>query len=223
MTTVNLPQNMTAILFPVLYSFRRCPYAMRARMALHYAGVQVEQREIALRQKPAALLAISPKGTVPVLQLTSGEVIDQSLDIMRWALRQSDPEGWLGVGASGEADRWIALNDGPFKTLLDRYKYADRHPETPMATHRSRALDALIHPLAGQLEHTPWLLGPRQSLADVALFPFVRQFARVDPVWFDALELPGLHSWLQAGLNSSLFAAVMHKQPVWVESPAAPG
>ena len=214
---------MTGTPLPVLYSFRRCPYAIRARMALHYAGIQVEQREVALRQKPAALLAISPKGTVPVLQLPGGEVIDQSLDIMRWALRQSDPEGWLTAGAPDEAERWIDLNDRLFKSLLDRYKYADRHPENPMTTHRSRALDALIHPLAGQLQHTPWLLGPTQSLADVALFPFVRQFARVDPVWFATLALPGLHTWLQAGLSSSLFAAVMHKQPVWVESPSSPG
>lgn len=200
---------MTAL--PVLYSFRRCPYAIRARMTLRYAGIQVQTREVNLRQKPAALLAISPKATVPVLQLPSGEVIDQSLDIMDWALRQSDPAGWLGAGEPGEARRWISLNDGPFKTLLDRYKYAERHPELSMAAHRDRALDALVKPMDDQLRGARYLLGPRISIADVALFPFVRQFARVDKPWFDAMALPALQAWLNAWLSCELFTSVMHQ------------
>ncbi len=203
---------MTPPALPVLYSFRRCPYAIRARMTLRYAGVAVEIIEVALRQKPAALLAVSPKATVPVLITVDGAVIDQSLDIMHWALRQSDPDGWLDAGASSEADRWIALNDDAFKPLLDRYKYAARHPELTPAEHRSRALDAMIRPMQAQLQQTRWLVGPQISIADVALFPFVRQFAGVDLPWFDAQPLPALQVWLNTWLDASLFKAVMQKQ-----------
>lgn len=206
---------MTRAALPVLYSFRRCPYAIRARMALRYAGVPVDLVEVALRQKPAALLAASPKGTVPVLVKPDGTVIDQSLDIMQWALYQSDPDGWLGAGApseANEANHWIALNDDTFKPLLDRYKYANRHPELTPAEHRSRALDALLRPMEAKLQQTRWLLGSQLSVADVALFPFVRQFAGVDRPWFDAQPLPALQAWLTAWLDSSLFKAVMGKQ-----------
>ena len=202
---------MTPPALPVLYSFRRCPYAIRARMALRYAGVPVDMVEVALRQKPAALLAASPKGTVPVLVTADGAVIDQSLDIMQWALCQRDPDDWLGAGSAGVADRWIALNDGMFKPLLDRYKYATRHPELTPAAHRSRALDAMIRPMQAQLQHTRWLAGPHVSIADVALFPFVRQFAGVDRAWFDAQPLPELQAWLTGWLNSSLFNWAMDK------------
>jgi glutathione S-transferase len=214
---------MTSPSFPVLYSFRRCPYAIRARMALRYAGVPVEMVEVALRQKPAALLAASPKGTVPVLVTPDGAVIDQSLDIMQWALRQSDPDGWLGAGSAAEADAahaahaahsahdWIALNDEIFKPLLDRYKYATRHPELTPAEHRSRALEAMIRLMEAQLQQTRWLLGPQISIADVALFPFVRQFAGVDRAWFDAQPLPALQAWLATWLDSRLFHWAMDK------------
>ena len=202
---------MTPPALPVLYSFRRCPYAIRARMALRYAGVPVEIVEVALRQKPAALLAASPKGTVPVLVTTDGAVIDQSLDIMHWALRHNDPDGWLGTGNASEAGRWIALNDEIFKPLLDRYKYATRHPELTPAAHRSHALDAMIHPMQAQLQRTRWLAGPQMSIADVALFPFVRQFAGVDQAWFVAQPLPALQAWLTTWLDSSLFNGVIDK------------
>ena len=135
-------------------------------MALCYAGIEVAVREIALRDKPQALRAISPKATVPVLQLASGEVLDQSLDIMLWALRQSDPDGWLVAGDHAQAESWIALNDGPFKLLLDRYKYAQRHPELSLQAHRERALDALVYRLDAQLrfEHGHVLRhGPRRG------------------------------------------------------------
>jgi glutathione S-transferase len=206
---------MTSPTLPVLYSFRRCPYAMRARMALHYggfkAGVAVTIHEVALRQKPAELLAASPKGTVPVLVMPSGKVIDQSLDIMRWALHQSDPDGWLRVGTPEAAQRWITLNDEMFKPLLDRYKYAERHPEQPAAAHQAHALNAMIRPMEAQLQRTHWLLGPHISIADVALFPFVRQFAGVDKVWFDSLPVPAVQAWLQTWLASDLFTAIMAK------------
>ena len=206
---------MAAEGLPLLYTFRRCPYAIRARLVLSYAGIQVEHREVALRDKPAALLVASPKATVPVLQLPDGSVIDQSLDIMQWALRQSDPAGWLKVGDPQETGRLIALNDDVFKNLLDRYKYSQRHPELPMAAHRERALEALIRPLDVRLRGAPCLFGNRISLADAALFPFVRQFALVDRHWFDAMPLVGVQAWLQRWLDSTLFASVMGKAPVW--------
>ena len=183
-------------------------------MALRYAGIEVEQREVALRDKPASLLAISPKATVPVLQLPNGEVIDHSLDIMAWALRQADPDRWLAAGDAEEADeamRWISLNDDAFKPLLDRYKYAERHPEFSRAEHRELALESLVRPLGQRLREGTYLLGPRISWADVAIFPFVRQFAMVDKAWFDGLPLTALQTWLGAWLSSGLFAAVMEK------------
>ena len=204
---------MTAAAIAVLYTFRRCPYAIRARMALRYSGIDVEHREVALRDKPAAMLAISAKATVPVLQLADGKVIDQSLDIMCWALRQADPDGWLVAGDTDEAMRWVRLNDETFKPLLDCYKYAGRHPEFSRAEHRERALDNFVHPLEQRLQAGGYLLGSRISWADVALFPFVRQFAMVDKPGFDALPLQGVQTWLDHWLSSALFLSVMEIPP----------
>lgn len=209
---------MNAPTLPVLYSFRRCPYAIRARIALRYAGVPVAVHEAALREKPAAVLAASPKGTVPVLVTPHGQVIDQSLGIMNWALQQNDPEDWLVGSDTDTALYWIVLNDETFKPLLDRYKYSGRHPELTPAEHRSRAMNALIRPLDAQLQETQWLLGPHISMVDVALFPFVRQFAGVDKAWFDAQPLPALHHWLRSWLDSRLFCDVMEK-PATLSSP----
>lgn len=210
-TGLDIISSMTTPALPVLYSFRRCPYAIRARMALRYAGIEVTVREIALGDKPADFMALSPKATVPVLQLPDGEVIDQSLAIMQWALQQNDPQGWLRVGTSDEAQQWIALNDDIFKPLLDRYKYATRHPELPASAHRAAAIAAFIAPLNARLLQTPYLFGPSPSVADVALFPFVRQFAWVDKAWFDAAPLAGVQAWLAAWLGSDAFGAVMEK------------
>ncbi len=203
--------DMTVHALPVLYSFRRCPYAIRARMALRYAGIEVTVREIALGDKPADFLALSSKATVPVLQLPNGEVIDQSLAIMQWALRQRDPQGWLCVGSAADTMQWITLNDEVFKPLLDRYKYATRHPELPPSAHRAAAIAAFIAPLNERLLQTPYLFGPKPSVADVALFPFVRQFAFVDKTWFDAAPVAGVQHWLAAWLGNDLFGAVMEK------------
>ncbi|MBT0960441.1 glutathione S-transferase [Denitromonas iodatirespirans] len=200
---------------PVLYSFRRCPYAIRARLALGQAGVAVELREVVLRDKPAAMLAISPKGTVPVLQLPDGRVIDESLDIMRWALGRHDPENWLTIGDADTQAALIARNDIGFKPLLDRYKYAERFPEKPAAAWRDEAVAVHLADLDGRLAHAPYLFGATPALADAALFPFVRQFAGVDPAWFDMAPLPALRRWLAGWLGSDLFAAVMKKQPPW--------
>ena len=199
-------------MLPLLYSFRRCPYAIRARMALHYAGQAYALVEVALRDKPAALLAISPAATVPVLQLPDGRVLLHSLDIMLWALQQHDPEDWQGRHGAAGAD-WVRRNDEVFKPLLDRYKYPQRHPGQPQAAYRAQAVEALIAPLDRALREQPWLAGARQGLADVALLPFVRQFAQVDPVWFQAQALPALQAWLQIQLDDALFTTVMAKAP----------
>lgn len=195
---------------PVLYSFRRCPYAMRARMALWLAGVVVELREVKLAAKPPALLAASPKGTVPVLVLADGTVIDQSLDIMRWALSHNDPEGWL----AGDDAALIAANDGPFKHHLDRAKYPGRYDEDGITDHRAAAL-ALLAPLEARLAEADHLTGETRAFTDIALFPFIRQFAAIDPEWFAAQPLPHLQGWLARLLASDLFGAVMGKFAVW--------
>ncbi len=199
---------------PILYSFRRCPYAMRARLALLVAGIDCELREVKLSAKPAALLAASAKGTVPVLVLPDSAVIDESLDIMRWALRQHDPERWL----DGDDAALIAANDGPFKHHLDRYKYPERHGADPL-THRAAAV-ALLGELEARLAANTWLCGDRQSLTDTAIMPFVRQFAAVDAAWFDAQPLPALHRWLVAQLATPLFARAMVPRKPW--QPGAP-
>lgn len=204
---------------PVLYSFRRCPYAMRARMALWVAGVTVTLREVKLAAKPPALIAASPKGTVPVLVLADGpddgSVIDQSLDIMRWALGQNDPEGWL----AGEDAALIAANDGPFKHHLDRAKYPGRYEEEDGTDHRAAAL-ALLAPLEARLADAPYLCGETRSLTDIALLPFIRQFGAIDPAWFAAQPCPRLQGWLDGMLASDLFAAVMPKFAPWAEGDA---
>ncbi len=200
---------------PVLYSFRRCPYAMRARMALWVAGVTVELREVKLAAKPPALLAASAKGTVPVLVLPDGTVIDQSLAIMRWALAQADPEGWL----AGEEPALVAANDGVFKHHLDRAKYPGRYDEDGVTDHRAEAL-ALLAPLEERLTHAAFLAGATRGFTDIALFPFIRQFAAIDAAWFAAQPLPRLQGWLDGLLACDLFGAVMGKFAPWQEGDA---
>jgi len=197
---------------PVLYSFRRCPYAIRARLALAYAGVRVELREVSLKNKPRQLLEISTKGTVPVLQLMDGGVIDESLDIMRWALAQQDPDDWLAAG--DEAESLVAVNDGEFKHYLDRYKYADRYPEFSVDYYRGKA-ESLLAVLEERLMHSGNLAGKHASWVDAAIFPFIRQFAGVDEAWFHANPYHELKKWLLLWSESDLFASVMGKYPVW--------
>jgi len=195
---------------PILYSFRRCPYAMRARMAVAVSGVHVELREVVLRDKPADMLEASPKGTVPVLVLCDDEVLEQSLDIMRWALVQSDPKGWL----AHDDQNLVLATDGPFKQALDRYKYPHRYGLTDGTAHRDAAL-AHLGDLNDRLATAPYLGGVQPAFTDIALFPFVRQFAATDAAWFAALPLPALQSWLDALVGSDLFAAIMHRYPQW--------
>lgn len=200
---------------PILYSYRRCPYAMRARMAIWAANIQVEVREISLREKPAHLLQISPKGTVPVLQLPDGAVLEQSLDIMQWALAQNDPQGWLNA-APEAVNALITINDGDFKKALDRYKYPDRYPEHTQAFYCEQG-EHFLQRLEAALEQHDYLLGDKPSMADVAIFPFIRQFAAVDADWFVISPYPRLRTWLERWLESPLFVKVMQKFPTYTE------
>ena len=194
---------------PVLYSFRRCPYAMRARLAIAVSGTMCTLREVKLSRKPAELLAASPKGTVPVVVDSDGSVIEQSLDIMHWALGQNDPEGWL----DREDAALIASNDGPFKHHLDRYKYPERHASNA-AEHRSAGLEWLAV-LDARLASENNLCGEKRGITDAAVFPFVRQFAQTDRAWFDTQPLPHLQAWLGRHLTSALFNAIMLRLDPW--------
>jgi len=197
---------------PVLYSFRRCPYAMRARMALRYSAVDLEIVEVSLKAKPAEMLALSSKGTVPVLW-ADGRVIDESLEIMSWALARHDPQDWRLLGDSAGQALTAALieeNDQVFKQHLNRYKYPERHPEHPAEHYRAEG-EGFLRRLEALLESRSFLAAPHQSLADVALMPFVRQFAHVDRGWFAQAPYPNLQRWLQRFLESELFVAIMAK------------
>lgn len=204
---------------PVLYSFRRCPYAMRARMALAVSGARVRLREILLRDKPDDMIAISEKGTVPVLRLEDGGVIDESLDVMRWALAHHDPEHWLpnDKATLDEMLTLIAENDGPFKHHLDRYKYSTRYEGADKQEHRA-AGEAFLSKLNARLQRTSFLFGASRTLADIAIFPFVRQFRIADPDWFDERDWPELKAWLDELMKADLFASIMEKYPLWKES-----
>lgn len=194
---------------PVLYSFRRCPYAIRSRLALVVSQTPCALREVHMARKPSEMLAVSPKGTVPVLAFHDGTVIDESLAIMRWALGQNDPEGWL------ERDdvELIGRNDGLFKYHLDRYKYPDRHQSDALA-HRQSGLE-FLRSLDLRLSTTRHLCGTVRGMADAAIMPFVRQFAAVDRDWFAEQPLTYLHAWLADHLESSLFATVMISRAPW--------
>jgi glutathione S-transferase len=192
---------------PVLYSFRRCPYAMRARLAIAVSGTGCVLREVKLSAKPEAMLA--PKGTVPVLVLPDGKVIDESLDIMRWALAKWDPECWL----EGDDPALIDRNDGPFKHDLDRYKYPERYGVDPLK-HRVMGVE-FLRELDGRLGRTSQLCGPVRSLADAAIMPFVRQFAAVDQKWFSDQPLLRLKVWLADHISSELFNMIMHRLAPW--------
>ena len=201
---------------PLLYSFRRCPYAMRARMALYQAQIQVKICEVDLKQKPEAMLKISPKGLVPVLQLKDGRVIDESLDVMRWALEKNDPDNWL-LKKDATADALITENDGAFKQALDRYKYPQRFADKNGSDLRGscdKSRDQglqFIEKLNRTLEGNTYLSGAELSFSDIAIFPFIRQFANVDITWFQSLPIKLLQAWLDQLVGSVEFKWVMQK------------
>lgn len=203
----------------ILYSFRRCPYAMRARMGLKVSGLTYEHREIILRDKPDEMLDASPKGTVPVWVKGDGEVIDESLDLLLFALGESDPKGWLDCDRE-TADDLIAQNDGPFKQHLDRYKYASRYSDDAKRgdvdlSHRAQA-EETIAGYETRLTDNDFLLGARQTLADIAIFPFMRQFANTDIQWWSSAPYPKTRAWLTRHIESDLFKSIMTKYPLWV-------
>jgi len=209
---------------PLLYTYRRCPYAMRARMALLVAGIPFDAHEIVLRDKPAALLAASPKGTVPVMVLPDGRVIEQSWDIVGWALTQPDQaesvQAWWQLAQSDANTALLHANDGEFKHHLDRCKYPERFSTEQHVTvsdvrehHRTQAVRALLQPLEERLTNAAFLGGASPCATDIGLFPFVRQFAAIDPPWFDQQPLVRVKPWLAHWLQSPLFSACMVKLP----------
>ena len=198
------------MLQPILYSFRRCPYAMRARLGIADAGQSVALREVVLRDKPAEMLEVSPKGTVPVMVMPDGVVIEQSFEIMEWAYEESLDEKSLAL---------VARNDGPFKQALDRYKYADRYPEFSQQHYREQGEEFLAE-LEGLL--SPNLSGADMGFVDYAIVPFVRQFAGVDEDWFASAPYPRVRDWLTRFVNSELFENVMGKYPQWLAGDREP-
>lgn len=200
---------------PILYSYRRCPYAMRARMALKVAGIEVEIREISLREKPKHMLAISPKGTVPVLVPADGQVIEESLDIMHWSLNQHDPEGWLAIDMAS-AQALMEENDTSFKKALDRYKYADRFPERTQEDYRQDG-EVFLAKLEAMLANQAYLLKQTPSMADIAIFPFIRQFRGVDIKWFETSPYTKLNRWINGLIESELFLSIMQKHPTYLD------
>lgn len=187
---------------------------MRARMAISASGLKVELREVALRNKPEQMLAASPKGTVPVLITVDGEVVEESLDIMHWALEQSDPQEWLSRYPKAEIDGLVEETDGQFKYWLDRYKYADRYPENPPVFYREKG-ELFLQKLELRLLENSFLSGDEQSLADNAIFPFIRQFSKVDTDWFESAAYPQLRHWLRGMIESKRFRGVMKKHKPW--------
>ena len=203
---------------PILYSFRRCPYAMRARMALVVANIECELREVVLRSKPPSMLEVSPKGTVPILLLPDGEVLEESMDIVNWAMEHSNIRRWSwplqDPTTRAPAYGLIAENDGPFKFALDRYKYADRYPEQDATLYRGLT-EPFLDKLEQRLSQSPYLFGDEPSLVDISIFPFVRQFARVDFDWFESTHYRGLQRWLNALESGRLFKSIMRKHEAW--------
>lgn len=199
---------------PTLYSFRRCPYAMRARMAIAVSATPVRLREILLRDKPEEMLSVSSKGTVPVLVIGE-QVIDESLDVMDWTLARNDPEGWR----ARKDNALIAENDGPFKHHLDRYKYSARYEDADAQTHRTTGFAFLLK-LEARLTDQNYLHGAERGFSDIAIFPFVRQFRIADKDWFDAAPIAGVQRWLAGLMESALFTSVMAKYPLWKETGA---
>lgn len=203
---------------PILYSFRRCPYAIRARMALAYSGINVRIREVVLKKKPEALRILSPKATVPVLQLPSGAVLDESIDIIHWALAQHDPHDWALPSQASVRDALIAQNDLAFKPLLDGYKYPQRQDPPDPTFYRKQSLP-FLNTLEQRLQATPYLMGVQASMVDIALFPFIRQFSMVDIAWFEHSSYTKLIRWWKGWIEHPLFHAVMTKYPLWEGGP----
>jgi glutathione S-transferase len=201
---------------PILYSFRRCPYAMRARMAIHISGQRCELREVLLRDKPPSMLEYSAKGTVPVLILQDGKVIDESLDVIDWALNLNDPDDWQRSKDKEKTKELIKINDGEFKYHLDRYKYSKRYDNEDPEFHRKKCLK-FIESINNELNNSEYIFDDNISYADIVLLPFIRQFRIADIEWFDSLPYDNLKRWLSSFLGSSLLNSIMKKYDLWKE------
>ena len=201
---------------PILYSFRRCPYAMRARMAIHASGQKCELREVLLRDKPPSMIEYSLKGTVPVLILQDGNVIDESLDVIDWALNLNDPDNWQRSKDNEKTKELIKINDGEFKHHLDRYKYSKRYDNEDPEFHRKKCLK-FIESVNNELNNSKYIFDDNISYADIVLLPFIRQFRIADIEWFDSLPYDNLKKWLSSFLNSSLLNSIMKKYDLWKE------
>ena len=201
---------------PILYSFRRCPYAMRARMAIHISSQKCEIREVLLRDKPPSMLEYSSKGTVPVLVLQSGEVIDESLDVIDWALNLNDPDNWQRSKDNEKTKELIKINDGEFKHHLDRYKYSKRYDNEDPEFHRKKCL-SFIKKVNSELQNSKYIFDDAISYIDISLLPFIRQFRIADNEWFDELPYENVKSWLSNFLNSELLKSIMSKYDLWKE------
>ena len=201
---------------PILYSFRRCPYAMRARMAIHISGQKCELREVLLRDKPPSMLDYSAKGTVPVLILQDGKVIDESLDVIDWALNLNDPDDWQRSKDKEKTKELIKINDGEFKYHLDRYKYSKRYDNEDPEFHRKKCLK-FIESINNELNNSEYIFDDNISYADIVLLPFIRQFRIADIEWFDSLPYDNLKKWLSSFLGSSLLNSIMKKYDLWKE------
>ena len=201
---------------PILYSFRRCPYAMRARMAIHISGQRCELREVLLRDKPPSMLEYSAKGTVPVLILQDGKVIDECLDVIDWALNLNDPDDWQRSKDKEKTKELIKINDGEFKYHLDRYKYSKRYDNEDPEFHRKKCLK-FIESINNELNNSEYIFDDNISYADIVLLPFIRQFRIADIEWFDSLPYDNLKKWLSSFLNSSLLNSIMKKYDLWKE------
>lgn len=197
---------------PILFSFRRCPYAMRARIAIYYSKINYEHREILLKDRPKMLYDLSPKGTVPVLHLPDGTVIDESLDIMKWAISRSDPDSWFANNKDAQL-KAIELNDKDFKKWLDRYKYYDRFPDFPPEFYRKKC-EQILDVYDKNLQNNQFLFDNNLSLGDIAILPFIRQFANVDITWFNKRFI-NLSDWLEKLINTKIFISMMIKYNIW--------
>lgn len=202
--------------FPILYSFRRCPWAMRARIAMHYSGVQCEIREVNLSEKTAAFLAIAPKATVPTLVLPNGEVIDQSMDIIHFALSNHDPDKWRDADSSA-VNHLLAIAEGDFLKAAQRYKYSERFPEESAEENRKLCEVLLITELEQRLEKQKFLLDNKPSIADVGIFPLVRQFTSVDDTWWQSSPYHKTRAWLNSWMENPHYIGSMKKYPPWNE------
>lgn len=202
--------------YPVLYSFRRCPYAMRARLAIYKAQIKCELREVVLKEKPESMTVISNKGTVPVLLTMEEHVIDESIDVMRWALAKYDPDDWMNEDES-QSQYLVDYNDNEFKYFLDRYKYHVGYPEQPQKYYRTNA-EAFLNILEQHLKANNGnaILGDRLTFVDIAIFPFIRQFSKVDIDWFQSSPYENLKKWTNDFEQSDLFQSCMKKYKQWL-------